>query len=172
MSIQVKLLVVGLCAVAAVGCGKKAEEVAAEKTLEAMTGGKVDIQDGGSSVTVDTDNGKLTMSEGKSAKVPTSFPKDAYVPSDAKLSTSIVGENSAMIGYAVPGDSAKLYETIRTDMQGRGWKEEMAMQTPESSVLSYTKDNRTMQYMISVEAGSTSVTQSYAANQQPASELQ
>jgi hypothetical protein len=46
------------------------------------------------------------------------------------------------------------------------------MQTPESSVLSYTKDNRTMQYMISVEAGSTSVTQSYAANQQPASELQ
>jgi hypothetical protein len=172
MSIQVKLLVASLCAVAAVGCGKKAEEVAAEKTLEAMTGGKVDIQDGGSTFTVDTDNGKLTMSGGESAQMPTGFPSDAYVPPDAKLATSIAAENSAMIAYAVPGDAAKLYETIRTDMQSRGWKEDMAMSTPESSVLTYSKDDRTMQYMINVEAGSTSVTQSYAANQKPASELQ
>ena len=69
--------VVGLVSVALLiltGCGKKPEEKIAEKIIEQNTGGKAKVDITDQSVKVETEEGTMNMTTGKSAKIPESFP--------------------------------------------------------------------------------------------------
>jgi hypothetical protein len=163
MATLVKLLVIGVAATAIVGCGKKAEELTAEKIIEAQTGGDVDISDDGASVTMKSETGEtFTMTTGEDAEMPKDYPADIFTPRDAKLNSSVVTGDGSMINYIAAGTPGEVFKAVRAEMGGKGWKEEVASETPDSAMLHYRKDNRTVQYMIGNEGGRTAVTQVHA----------
>lgn len=76
------------------GCKKIQEKMAekvAEKAIETTTGGKVDIENGGKTVTIQGDKPGEEMTFGAAAKIPNDFPKDAPLYPGAK----VVGSASA-----------------------------------------------------------------------------
>jgi hypothetical protein len=161
MSPFLKLLVI-VAIVASSGCGKKAEEYAAERALESATGVDVDIANGGESLTMESAYGPTTIVNGDSAKLPKDYPRDVYVPGDAAFSTSVVSTDGSMVVYNTGVAPPAVYAKVRSEMSAQGWKEDLATETPEASMLHYRKDDRTVQYMIQAENGATSVTQVYA----------
>ncbi len=158
------LLAVGLSA----GCRKAANEAmerVVEKTIEsqlAKDGVKsdVDIGDKGVSFTFQGEQGKSTFVSGENVQLPAGFPKD--VPLYGKLTLAIAHSQQENEMFAIQGTSPDTLDQIATFYQReapkQGWKEDTSMdQRGELKALSYNKEGRMLQVILSVTNDGTSV---------------
>ena len=127
------------------GC-KKASEKAAEKAIEAGLAkegvkAKVDASEG--KVTIESKEGKSVYSGGKGTTVPENFPKDVYVYEGATITASISVPEGFNLVMETSDSADKVMGTIKSRMNGLGWKEEMTMNQGEHSMVSYKKGERT-----------------------------
>lgn len=163
MPTLVKLLVVGMAATTLIACGKKAEELTAEKIIESQTGADVDITDDGANISMKTESGEMfSMTTGDNTQMPKDYPADIFTPRDAKLNSSVITADGSMLSYLADGTTGDVFKKLRAEMGEKGWKEEVASESPGSAMLHYRKENRTVQYMVLDEGGRTAVTQVYA----------
>lgn len=152
--------VVGLVSVALLiltGCGKKPEEKIAEKIIEQNTGGKAKVDITDQSVKVETEEGTMNMTTGKSAKIPESFPSDIYIfkPAEVKMAME-VGQ-----GYSVALATGKEIDAVasayKKEMVKRGWKQQAAMDMGENAMLIYEKEKRVTNVAVTREEGETKI---------------
>ena len=126
------LLVVG-CLVAADGCKRAAEKMAA-KAIERSSGGKVNVD----------------ISASGTATIPEGFPKDVLVPQDAKIVISA----KVPEGFVVTMQSKELLDAVvkkyGAEMKTHGWTEQASVNMGDSVMLSYAKEKegRTASVMV------------------------
>jgi hypothetical protein len=124
------LALVGLLGFPLAGCSKAAEdtaEKAAEEAMEEATGGEVDIEDDGDSVTITTegeDGESVTISGGDTAEVPDSFPDDfPLYKGDVVGSSSLTSGEGSMVTVSVETDDdpddIKAY--FEDQLDAKGW---------------------------------------------------
>mgnify|MGYP000939973509 CR=1 FL=1 len=137
--------------------GQKAGEKIIEKTIESQTGGKVDIDADGQSMTIKGDNGEsVTMG---SAKLPDNFPKDILVLDDAKFIFSMAsGENDFSVVYLTDKNPTDAFTAYNDDLAKQGWKKETEMDLGDSGkVASFAKEKRKLGVTLGKDpSGSTS----------------
>jgi hypothetical protein len=119
------IALVGLLAVFGLtGCCPWLGEQAAEEAIEQSTGGEVEIDDDGESVSIDTEDGSMEIQGGDSAEVPSDFPSSMPVyDGDIVMSSSIeTGDGTAYTIGIETGDSvddvASWYES---ELESNGW---------------------------------------------------
>ena len=138
------------------GC-KKAQDAAVETAIERATGAKVEKD--GDTMTIKTEQGEVkvaTAEDGGTVAMPADFPKDVYLPADAKLASAMDMAGMQMLNMTTPQDLAKVSADIEKSMQGQGWKREMAMQAGGGNTLMYSKDKRQVVYqMLKADEGGT-----------------
>ena len=152
------VLVVAVAALAMTGCGKKASESLAEKMIESAMAkdgvkGKVNISDG--KVSIETKDGTSSVSSGEGTKVPDTFPKDVPVYAGTKVLMSINVPNGMNLMLESGDSLEKIVAFYKGKMTGAGWKEEMSMNQPSTTILVYKKEPRTVQLAVT-QAGTTS----------------
>lgn len=143
------LLAVAVSAVLLAACGKaqeSASEALAEQALEAQTGAEVDIEteDGASTVTMETAEGKLEHSAGENLPLPDDFPDDVVLPDDYTVVSVMKMGPSRSVVLRSRETMATLYDQYRTGQADQGWKETMSMQGAEGAALGFEKDKRGM----------------------------
>lgn len=139
-------------------CGKSPEEKAAELAIKAATGGDATVERDGDAtkMTVQTDQGAMSVQSGEGLSVPADFPADVYLPSGAKVEnvTTIGPMSSVVLGLS--GQSQTLVQEITGKMAAGGWKTAMSMQSGDTGgIVSFSKEKRSATYSLapSAEAG-------------------
>jgi outer membrane lipoprotein-sorting protein len=136
------------------GCGKKAGEKIAKKMIEsaaARDGVKANVKISDDSLTIKTDKGQTIYSAGKSAKIPDNFPRDIYVYGDANVVAALTHPEGFSIVMETKDSQEKVYNTIKTKFNESGWNEAMTMSQKGAKILTYTKENKTVNIMITEE---------------------
>ncbi|MFA5872240.1 MAG: hypothetical protein WC858_06020 [Parcubacteria group bacterium] len=103
-----------------------------EKAIEHGTGQKADVSSDGNSVSVKTDSGTWSTSEAGNIKLPSDFPSDVFVYSDAKITFATSTQAnpadgtkaSFMIGYNVNQSADNVVNKYRDEMAKNGWTKE------------------------------------------------
>jgi hypothetical protein len=136
------LAVVAFGALAA-GCGKSPEERATEAAIRAASGQDVEVERDGDTMTFrGADGTRATVSQGGNLALPSGFPDDVYRPTAHAVTSVIDVEGMQMVGMstrAAPGD---VVAEARATMERAGWKQVMAMEGEDGSMLAYEKDQR------------------------------
>ena len=112
--------------------GQKIGENMVEKAIEQSTGQKADVSADGNAVSVKTDNGSWSASGAGDIKLPSDFPSDIYIPSDAKITFATStqanpkdgSKASAMIGFTVNQVVADVVSKYLDEMVKNGWTKE------------------------------------------------
>jgi len=115
-------------------CGESPEERAGDATK----------------MTVETDQGAMTVQSGEGLSLPTDFPADVYLPSGYKVQNvmQIGPMNSVVLGLS--GQSQALIKEITGKMESSGWKTAMSMQSGgQGAMMSFIKDKRSATYSLS-----------------------
>lgn len=119
--------------------GKKA----VEKTIESQTGGKVDINPDSGTMNVNTKDGSI--SAGKEAKIPDTFPKDIFIYPDAQITFSMAGSNadkSFSVAYSTATSPEDAYSKYKDEMAKNGWTKESELDMgAQGKVLNFKKDS-------------------------------
>ncbi|MFO7676363.1 MAG: hypothetical protein R6X12_08620 [bacterium] len=102
-------------------CGEGIAEKAVEKAVEQATGGKVDI-DAGSGVDLSGLPGYLQYPGAKAT---------------GRFSIASGDGSGATYSFETPNDRAAVVGWFKSSLAGQSWKETMAMETDESTVLTY-----------------------------------
>jgi hypothetical protein len=140
-----------------IGCGKKPQEKIAEKIVENGTGKKANVAIGDESVKIETEDGSMSLTSGKSAKIPDGFPSDVYIftPADVAMAME-VGQ-----GYSIALKTGKDIESVtaayKKEMTRKGWEQKAAMDMGENTMLMYEKDKRVINVVVSHEEGETKI---------------
>jgi hypothetical protein len=132
-------------------CGKseeKAAETLAERALEANSGQDVDVDidsDGdGQTVTIQTEEGTITQSSGDNVALPADFPADIALPAGYKVMSVMTMGPVTSVVLEVPESPSDLFASFKSDQSGQGWKETLAMQGRDGSMLGFEKDDRSL----------------------------
>lgn len=112
--------------------GQKIGESIMEKAIEQGTGQKADVSADGKSVSVKTDSGTFSASGTGDIKLPSDFPSDVFVLSDAKITfaTSTPAnaadgtKTSFMVGYTTNQSVNDVTNKYRDEMTKNGWTKE------------------------------------------------
>jgi len=152
------LIACGVCLVL-VGCGKKAHELAAEKMIESQMAkngvqGHVDIS--GNKVTVETKDGTVSYAHG-GTKVPDSFPKDVPVYGGATVLASVTLPQGNSLTLTTKDGVEQVITFYKDKLSGTGWHEEASINQPMSSMLAYTKEQRTVSIGVSHTGDTTQI---------------
>ena len=130
-------------ALALTACKKSAEETLAQAAIKGVTGQDIEVDEDGDKVTIKTKDGEMKISGGDAAELPTTFPKDIYLPSDYVVSSVMEMNNTQLIALTADGEVAKLYADAREMMEKEGWKQTMAMRgSANDGLLAYEKGER------------------------------
>ena len=130
-------------------CGKaqdKAAETLAEKALEASAGQNVDVDvdEDGQTVTIQTDQGTIKQSTGDNLVLPEGFPTDVGLPDGYKvMSVMTMGEVTSLVLESARSPS-DVFTHFKTGQADQGWKETLAMQGADGSMLGFEKENRSL----------------------------
>lgn len=158
-NVTVGAVVIGVIVLGLIGnaFSKSASENAAERAIEAATGGRVDIDSDGDEVTVKTDQGTYTTTD----KLPSDFPSDVPVYAGAKILGSVASAGASEGGYFVTMEtSASLNDVIawyRNEVKGKGWTVVTDANINGSLMLSATKDSRALSVTVTEEDGKTAI---------------
>ena len=118
---------------------QKSAEKTAEKVIEDATGGKVDISEGGNKVSIETDEGKLTVGQNQ---VPENFPSDVSIyPGSEVVTSSESGENFTLT-LTTSDSVSKVGEFYRDDLEKNGWSISEAPIVGDSFITTGTKGTR------------------------------
>jgi hypothetical protein len=141
------------------GCQKTGEK-AAEKAIEnslAKEGVKAKVDASGKKITIESKDGTTVYSGGKDAKVPENFPKDIYVYEGAAITAAITVPQGFNLAMETSDKADKVLATIKTKMTDSGWKEEMALNQENNSMVSYKKGERTTMVTITTDKQTTRI---------------
>lgn len=152
MTNPVRALVAALSLALVLGaCGKSPEEKAAELAIKAATGGDATVERDGDAtkMTVQTDQGAMTVQSGEGLRVPADFPGDLYLPAGYKVEnvTQIGPMSSVVLG--LPGSPQAMAQEITGKMAAGGWQTAMSMQHGDGAMVSFSKDKRSATYSLS-----------------------
>ncbi len=111
----------------------------AETITEQATGGKVDIEEGGDKVTIETDEGKATFGKNE---VPDSFPSDITVYSGSEVTSTTVTDNTVSIILKTSDSVSTSFGFYKSDLKKNGWTEISSVTYGGSSILSSQKGDK------------------------------
>ncbi len=136
----VSLVVVGC------SCSETAEEriaeTIAEKALEAQTGQKADIDVDKESMTITTEDGKMTMTSGKGARLPENFPEDIPIYKGYALDMAMEMPKGYSVSFTTKDDVSTVSEWYLTEMTDKGWTKEASMDMGDQKMLVFKKGER------------------------------
>jgi hypothetical protein len=142
-----------------VSCGnpaEKAAENAAEKAIEQETGGKADVDIKNGTTRVQTKDGVVTVGE---QQLPADWPKDVPVYPGAKVQVSGTSNtNGAASMFTIPGGKADVVSFYKQKLVEEGWVIDVAADMGASSIVSASKDQRTIAVQIAESGEQTTVT--------------
>lgn len=129
--------------VLAAGCGKSPEERATEAAIKAAGGQDVEVERDGDTMTFrGADGSQATVSQGGNLALPAGFPDDVYRPSGHAVTSVIDVEGMQMVGMSTPATAAEVAAEARAAMEAAGWKQVMAMEGTDGSMLAFEKGER------------------------------
>ena len=135
---------VAIAVLASAGC-KRAGQSAAEAAIAAASGGKVDVSQNGDTTTIQSKDGKQTMtvSAGGNASLPADFPKDVFLPSDYKVESALEMPGAMVTHVLTNGSVASVSSDADKNMQAQGWKQTMVMaQSEQAHIVMWEKGER------------------------------
>lgn len=123
-------------------------EKSAEKTIEQATGADVDVSEGGDKVTIETDEGKVTIGKNE---VPDNFPSDIAIYNGSE----VTGTSETTDGVSVILKTSDSVSTVnnfyKDDLAKNGWKITLSSTAEGSSVISAEKGEKSVIITISVD---------------------
>lgn len=159
------LPVLSLMILTLTGCGKslsrKASETAAEKIIEAQSGGKANVDFNGNNVKVETEQGKFEA--GENVKLPSNFPDDVYII-DGNIKAVISDQSSQgqSISIEINKSAEEASAIYQEKLASAGWKIIGTMNFGGGATVIAEKDNRTVSVTINTSDDKTIVTISVA----------
>jgi maltodextrin utilization protein YvdJ len=157
---KVSCMVLGLLLVV-YGCGKKVEEKMAEKITEKIiehgTKGKAKVDLSDHSMTIETEKGKMVVASGKSAEIPADFPSDVLIFKPAEVSGTMAAGKGSSVMLKTAKDKAAVTSAYKEAMTKKGWTQKAAVDMGEQSILSYEKEKRVANVIISAKEGKTEI---------------
>ena len=146
------ILIIAIAACALAACGKSPGERAAEAAIEASTGNKVDVDSKSGAVTIESEEGGMKITGGDGTKLPASFPKDVYLPSDYTVESAMEAPDVLVVTLATKGKIGTLADAAGKHMAAQGWKQSFVMQNAADSQMAvYEKDKRSATVSFSAE---------------------
>jgi len=124
------------------GCGKKSQEKTIEKAIESKTGKDADVDISDKKIEIETDEGKMSMSTGDGAKIPSDFPKDIYIPDGVKVEMAIQTEKGYSIALSTNQPRSKVTTMYKKQMEASGWTSKTTMDMGNQFMLAYGKGKR------------------------------
>lgn len=121
---------------------QKIGENIVEKSIEAQTGAKVDINSNGDDVTIKTDEGQTQFSAGGNVKLPDGFPKELIVVDDAKLIVASSSDAGSTVSFLTNVDQTQVREKYISSLKSDGWKKSVETTTEKGSMLNFSKDKQ------------------------------
>ncbi|GEM_PF-1564789 len=150
-----------LAAVAAVGCGKSAEEAAeeaAEGAIERQSGGEVQADISGERMTIKTREGELAIDPDGGLELPQIVPPDLPILPGARVVMSARQAGSLMLELETDDAKSRVVEAYQSEMKAKGWNETASVRTAEIDSLQYEKgEGREASVSVRTEAGRTRV---------------
>ena len=152
-SFAIALSAVAVLSLYGLGCNPfqkaqdKINENIAEGILGKVTGGKVDIKEGGNQITYKDSKTGGTTAFGEDVKLPDDFPKSALIYPGAKVSgVTVSHENgdSAWVMYYSGDEVSKVVEWYNKEAKDKGWKEDSNLAYDKAVMQTFTKDNEKM----------------------------
>ena len=150
-------LLAGLGLVSA-GCGKSASDKAAEKTIQAAvraSGQEADVSVKSGTTNITTKDGAMAFGEG--AKVPDNWPSDVPVYSKLKLLSAVATPPVFTVSGTTSDTADAVLAYYKEHAAKNGWKEDQVVSQPPMSMLTYSKDTRKLNIIISSEGAERSV---------------
>jgi hypothetical protein len=154
-SISIALVISALAALSLYGFGcnpfqaakDKINEKVTEGILGQVTGGKVDIKNGGTQVTYKDSKTGGTTAFGEDVKLPDDFPKSVLIYPGSKISgVTVSHENgeSAWVMFYANDEVSKVVEWYGKETKEKGWKEESNLAYEQTVMRTYSQGNETM----------------------------
>lgn len=130
---------------------QRAAEKSAEKAIEEATGGKadVDVSEGGDKVTIETDEGKLTIGKNE---VPESFPSDLSIYPGAEVTGSFESEGNVTVALRTSDSISKVTNFYKSDLEKNGWKIISTSSVKETTVFTAEKGNNSVLISVGSDA--------------------
>ena len=134
------VLLVAFTALTIVGCSSPQQK--AEKAIEDLSGGTIEVDASGESVVIKDKDGNITASVGKASKVPSNFPSDVYVYKNASIE-SIANVPGGMSVVLKSNDSpSKIMKKYGKEMPAKGWNQNNSMNMGGHHMIMFSKSNR------------------------------
>ncbi|NMC36116.1 hypothetical protein GYA49_03660 [Candidatus Beckwithbacteria bacterium] len=121
--------------------GQKTGEKILEKTIEAQTGAKVDVDAQDGEVTIKSEDGQTQYSAGGSAVLPSNFPKELIITSDAKIIIASTSGTNSSVTYITNSEQNEVFDKYISDLTGLGWTKEMEFDAGQGKMLNFAKEN-------------------------------
>jgi ABC-type lipoprotein release transport system permease subunit len=107
----------------------------------------VDVNDG--TVTIQSDDGKVTTSAGEGAKLADGWPSDVPIFEPSTLRSSSTSENTSFSAVASTASSVTdVSAYYKAQMAAQGWATQLDSSSAEGTLLSFSKDNRTSSVIV------------------------
>ncbi len=153
------------------GCGRRRlQERMIERAIEHQTGQKANVRldDDNGTVTMNTPEGQLSVTTGKSATIPDSFPKDVFLyPGASVLQTMVVPQGYQLV-LSTADDSSQVAERYRKEMTSQGWTSQLEMTHSDQTILGYEKKGRSAMVTLAREKeGNTQIILTAMAREKP-----
>jgi len=142
-------------------CSEEAEEKVAEKIAEkviaAQTGEKADIDVDEESMRIKTKDGEMSITSGKSAKVPDNFPKDIPMYKGSVLDMAMEVPTGYSLSFTTKDDMSKVSEWYLSEMIDQGWAKEAFMDMGKQTMMVFKKGERGVNLVISPDNDQTRI---------------
>ncbi len=146
------------------GCGGSTEEEIAEKVIEAgmPDGAKVEINEDGGNIKIESPDGSLNMETGESVALPANFPADLPIPDGITWqmvqASQADGKDLLVVQGSVPSPLDTVASSVRGKLAEQGWETVSTfMQAGEAEMLSFKKGDRELSVSISKDGEKTQV---------------
>lgn len=144
------------------GCGGSTEEEIAETVIESgmPDGTKVEINEDGGNIKIDTPEGSVNMQTGESVALPENFPADLPIPEGITWqmvqSSQADGKDMLIAQGSVPSPLDSVASSVRGKLAEQGWETVSTFnQAGEMEMLSFKKGERVLSVSITKEADKT-----------------
>ena len=99
------------------------------------------------------------FTRGDALSLPDDFPNDIYLPASYRIDSLMDRGALRVVSLRAPGRVSTLFEAARASMDGRGWKQTLAMRdASDGALLNYEKGDRAAVLSFSDDHGAGAVT--------------
>lgn len=146
-------LLLGVFSLSGCSLTEQLGQKALEKTIEAGTGGKVNIDADKQEMTIKGENGEsMVLSGGENTTLPDNFPKDVFVFEDAKFLLVLnKSESDFSVVYTTEKSVSEAKEKYKTELSKNGWNKENESDLGEAIVFNFSKGERKMMVTVGLD---------------------